>query len=371
MKPCSPALASFLATQQAAPDSFMAIAECFTLTLANGTVLYYTNADVPISYNGHLFLANGPIIEGLKFRSSLGLDPDQQEITISVNYQSLTAAPTVNGAPFMQALASGAFDLATIQRDRVFFSDQVGGTQIGGVTLFKGRFLEVHPGRLSAKVTVANSLVVLQQNMPRRTFAPTCQHVFGDSFCTVNLAGNASWTGTAGSSSTTTTIFFAAAMDGMKGGTLTFTSGVNNGLSRTISGVAALASLTTAGFPSAPALGDSFTVTRANSISGTAGAGSTPQNIVTAQALFLHGGGTLTFTSGANAGISGSVRSVNAGVGVWMQYPFPEPVATGDAFTLSFGCDHTEPTCVNLFNNVANFLGFPQIPPPQIALSSL
>jgi hypothetical protein len=368
MKACTTSLANFLAAQQAATDSNFAVAECFTIGLASGLTLYYTNADVPILYNGNTFLANGPIIEGLKYKATTGLDEDRQEITISVNYATLGSLPTVSGAPFMQALASGAFALATIQRDRVFFSDRVGGMLVGGLTLFKGRFVEVKPGRLSAKVTVANSLIVLQQSMPRRTFAPTCQHVFGDSGCTANPTGYTYYTGmTAAAGSTASVAISPLAMDGMVGGTLAYTSGVNFGVYRTVTAVVPLSSITTVAFPSAPGTGDAFYVFRANSVAGTAGAGSTQQNILTSQSLLLHGGGILTWTSGANAGIGGTVRFAQAGVGVWMAYPFPNPVNAGDAFVLSFGCDHTEAMCVNTYNNVANFLGFPQIPPPQTA----
>ena len=48
-------------------------------------------------------------------------------------------------------------------------------------------------------------------------------------------------------------------------------------------------------------------------------------------------------------------------------YPLPSTPATGDAFTVAFGCDHTRGTCQGKFNNLVNFRGFPFVPPPQIA----
>jgi uncharacterized phage protein (TIGR02218 family) len=70
-------------------------------------------------------------------------------------------------------------------------------------------------------------------------------------------------------------------------------------------------------------------------------------------------GGTLTFTTGANAGFSREVKldpNKNAGViQFWDQ--FPEAVAEGDAFTLSPGCDRQPPTCIR-YGNYANWRGY-------------
>jgi hypothetical protein len=41
---------------------------------------------------------------------------------------------------------------------------------------------------------------------------------------------------------------------------------------------------------------------------------------------------------------------------------------TGDGFTVYYGCDHTPGTCQSKFNNLANFRGFPSVPPPQMAI---
>ena len=57
------------------------------------------------------------------------------------------------------ALRDGAFDGATVHRDRVFLT-ALGGTVVGGVTLFQGRVSTVDMvGRTQATVTVASDLV--------------------------------------------------------------------------------------------------------------------------------------------------------------------------------------------------------------------
>jgi uncharacterized phage protein (TIGR02218 family) len=61
------------------------------------------------------------------------------------------------------------------------------------------------------------------------------------------------------------------------------------------------------------------------------------------------------------------VKSVVVGASLILMYPLPAAPATGDAFTVYAGCDHTPATCSARFANLANFRGFPYVPPPQIA----
>src|SRR5690242_3787264 len=74
--------------------------------------------------------------------------------------------------------------------------------------------------------------------------------------------------------------------------------------------------------------------------------------------------GTLTFTCGANAGLSVEVKAHrNSGaVSFELWQAMPEPIAVGDAFTVTAGCDKSFGTCHDRFNNVVNFRGFPHIP---------
>ena len=100
---------------------------------------------------------------------------------------------------------------------------------------------------------------------------------------------------------------------------------------------------------------------------GTVGSGSTASviNWSGSSANFVQG--SITFTSGVNAGVTATVGSVGAGTSMTLRYPLESPPATGDGFTVYYGCDHTPGTCQSKFNNLANFRGFPYVPPPQIA----
>ena len=103
------------------------------------------------------------------------------------------------------------------------------------------------------------------------------------------------------------------------------------------------------------------------SVNGTAGAGSTSNQILTSVAQAGHAQGSLVWTSGANANVRSTVKSVAVGSALNLMYPLPFAPTTGDAFTVAFGCNHTQATCQGTFNNLANFRGFPYVPPPELA----
>ena len=288
MKPTTTAVTNLINAARAAPDAPIAFADCFQFTSTVGTVYTWTNVDFPISYNGLTFLCTGPLVSGLKYKGSVGLEVDKQQMTIA-------ARPTdvINGAPLLIALRDGAFDGAEIIRYRVFLTAP-GGSVVGGVILFQGRISTVdNVGRTQATVTVASDLVVLQYDMPRNLYSPTCVHTLYDSGCGV-VRGT-----------------FAA--------------------------------------------------------SGTAGSGSTSNSINFSGALAQHAQGSLVFSSGANANVRATVKNVSVGSALNLMYPLPFAPATGDAFTVYAGCDHTQGTCQGRFNNLSNFRGFPYVPPPQMA----
>ncbi|KST59688.1 beta tubulin [Methylobacterium sp. GXS13] len=75
----------------------------------------------------------------------------------------------------------------------------------------------------------------------------------------------------------------------------------------------------------------------------------------------LFTGGTLTWTEGANAGLTADVR-LQLGALLELGIAPPRPVAAGDAFSLTAGCDKRLATCRDRFANAVNFQGFPHMP---------
>lgn len=82
--------------------------------------------------------------------------------------------------------------------------------------------------------------------------------------------------------------------------------------------------------------------------------------------------GRLVWTSGANRGLAIEIKQHRAGDGevvmaLWQA--MPEPLSTGDAFTVTAGCDKSFATCRDRFANAMNFRGFPHIPGNDFVMS--
>lgn len=262
MRAASPALVSYLNALRADPDAQAIAADCYTFTLRSGLILTYTNADVPITLNSYVYLANSILVDGVRFKCSVGLEVDQQQITIAARL-----VDTVGGAPFLQALRNGAFDGCEIQRDRAFlnsWSPSDCANPIGSVILFKGRIGTVDSiGRTTAQITVNSDLVLLDLQMPRNTYSPFCQHVLYDSGCGANggpVKSAFAVPGTVGAGSTFSVINWTGSIAELIQGTITFSSGVNSGVSANIKYVSAGAYLVLS-YPlqSVPSPGDAFT----------------------------------------------------------------------------------------------------------------
>jgi uncharacterized phage protein (TIGR02218 family) len=270
-----------------AGDAKTLVADLYTFTLRSGTILTYTNADVPITWNGYTYLADSVLVEGLKFKCAAGLDVDQQQITIAAR-----ETDTVAGVPFFQALRSRVFDGCEIMRERAFLTAW-NAAPAGAVLLFKGRIGTIDKiGRTEAEITVNSDLVLLDLEMPRNIYTANCQHVLYDSGCTLAK--------------------------------------------------------------------ESF------GANGTVDSGSTRSVIVWSGGAAIYSQGTVTFLTGANAGVRVNVKQgyASAGGGLNLSYPLPNLPAVGDTFRVYQGCDHTKATCLAKFDNLLNFRGFPYIPPP-------
>lgn len=75
--------------------------------------------------------------------------------------------------------------------------------------------------------------------------------------------------------------------------------------------------------------------------------------------------GRLTFTSGAASGLAYEVKlhTLSAGVAtIELWQPARGPLAEGQTFVVSAGCDKHPATCRVKFSNIVNFRGFPHMP---------
>lgn len=105
-------------------------------------------------------------------------------------------------------------------------------------------------------------------------------------------------------------------------------------------------------------------------VTGTATAGTTDSVTDSArtEADGYFTGGSITPSSGQNAGLEREVQDYTAGV-FSVYEPWPYPVAVGDTYSAVAGDDKTFATCTNKFKNGARFRGFPDVPGADAALA--
>jgi uncharacterized phage protein (TIGR02218 family) len=256
MKPASTALQNLLANRQ-----FFA-ADLYTFTLIGGTALRYCSGDRDITAGGHLFTAQGPRIDRkdnkAKCHWKIGVEVDT--LLFDVMPQAMDM---VNGLPFLAACVQGAFDGAELQLERAFMATY-GDTSVGTVIMFVGRVAEIDLGRAVATFTINSHLELLNLQLPRNLWQPGCVNSLGDASCGVSLPSFAAGGITAaGSSASVIAASLAQATSYFDQGKVTFTSGTNAGLTRSVKSSVAgspgrIALL--APFPNAPAAGDAFTI---------------------------------------------------------------------------------------------------------------
>ncbi|MEX8520077.1 MAG: DUF2163 domain-containing protein [Leptothrix sp. (in: b-proteobacteria)] len=268
-------------------------ADLFTITLVGGTVLRYTSLDQPITVNGNTFTL-GPSIKRSKVRVSVGIRVDNLTIELAAD-----ASVLVGGVPIIQALKAGAFDGARVLLERAFYDTSL--VVQGTVALFSGRVGQVQASRSSATIDVLSDSELLDVMVPGEVYQPGCRNSLFDAQCTVVKASYsaplAASTVTDAQRSTFSVVGSATA-NYYEMGVITFTSGANNGLSRTIK-------------------------------SATIGGGNTAFTVIS---------------------------------------PWTYAVAIGDTFVATPGCDKTYATCGARFANTGNFRGEPEIPAPETVI---
>lgn len=263
-------------------------ADLYTLTLAGGTVYRWSGSDVALSGGGHTWTL-GPGLKRSRVRFTVGVEVDTLTLTINDN-----VGTTINGQALIPFIRAGGLMGARLQLDRAFWGPEDAGP-VGALLWFIGRIAEIpRLDRYEAQLSIRSDLELLDVMIPRDVYQPGCLNTLYDSACGINRA--ALTVGSTASSGTDAT--------------------------RTVFG---------------------------HSL---------------AQAAGYFDLGVVTFTSGANANISRTVKRHVSGQ-ITVLSPFPFAVDAGDAFAIYPGCDKTQATCTNKFLNVVHFRGMPYIPVPE------
>ncbi len=285
MRSASDALVALLNANQ------FVMADLYTITLATGDAFYYADYDVDLVYGGHVYKSNDLQISRSGIRCVAGIEVDTLNVDIVAD-----ASHNMLGIPFLQVAHNGGLDGARMMVERVFMPlDNPTDTSAGGLLLFAGEINVDEIDRGMARLSVLSDLALLNVQMPRNIYQAGCLHTLFDVGCALSKAAWAA-TSTVAAGSTNTQI--------------------NCGLTQAA---------------------DYFTL------------------------------GTITFSSGPNAGVSRTVKAYSPG-SITLSPPLKAVPTTGDAFTAYPGCDKQQSTCNTKFNNLPRFRGFPYIPIPETAI---
>ncbi|MBT2371928.1 DUF2163 domain-containing protein [Pseudomonas fluorescens] len=248
----SPELTQFLATAR----SFV-MADLYTIALASGQVLRYTDAGSQIYVDGLNYSASGPLIRRTGIRMVRGVEVDTLNVTFYAGLQD-----TLLGEPVLAFIAGGGFDGASLTLSRAFMPDW-GEPVVGTITRFIGRVAEVDPAdREQATFAVKSPMELLDTKVPKGVFQPGCLRTVYSADCGVNralfeTAGNV----LANITSLSIQTDVAAGNGWFDQGVIRFVNGGNAGVSRTVRHQADDGTVSLIlGLPAVPQPGDQFLI---------------------------------------------------------------------------------------------------------------
>lgn len=252
MRSADPALVTLLNSMQP-----LAMADLYTITLLGGGLLRYTSADVPVTL-GATTWARGPLLTRSKTRQSVGISVDTLDITLAAD-----ASVLVSGNPILTLIAQGGLRGARLTLERAFAANWA-SAWVGSIIMFAGRVSVPAMDRYQARLSVRSDLELLDAMVPRNLYQPGCMNTLYDAACGKDRAALTVANAVTASPAPTKTVFdttLAQAAQYFDLGVVTFTSGANNGIARTVKSFAAGGLVTLiAPLPFAPAAGDTLTI---------------------------------------------------------------------------------------------------------------
>jgi Uncharacterized conserved protein (DUF2163)/Phage conserved hypothetical protein BR0599 len=381
------------------------LANLYTFTLVNGTVLRFTDFDDDITISGVTWQNAPPIVERENIKWTVGTEVDTLDIDISDDGSTL-----VDGIPLLQAFQLRYFDNATVQLDRAFMVP--GGSWIATTngTFFTGQVGPIEGlGRSTMKLTVRSMLQLLTTSLPINLIQPGCRWTLFSPGCTLlrsafavsGIIASGSNKGTLQSNLTnpgpTPGPVAAPTLSSVSGNFIpaqTYYAVVTyiNALGETAPSPEAHLTLTlnhrivvdsppsVAGVigwncyislapgdemlqnPTPIAIGTNFTMPDFQT------GPNEGLNPPTQNQTGYFDQGYIQFLTGPNAGATASVDQYLGAGTIVLRRPLNFAPTTGDTFTIYPGCDKSLTTCTFKFNNLINFGGFSFVPSPETAV---
>jgi hypothetical protein len=338
MKSLSAAMLTHLAGE------VITLATCWKVTLQDGTILGFTD------HNQNLLVA------GVTYVATVGYSASELQSNDQLSVDNVSLIGNMDGTLIVSdQIRAGRWDYAQVEVFRVNHQDLTMGT----IPMRKGRLGETKQGNIVIESELRGQTQFLQQSIGR-LYQPTCDTNLYSPVCGVrpdppvwvhntNYTANTPHDAATGSLVKPTTpnnCYFLCTFGGSSGGG-------EPSWNTTIGGSTGDGGVTWKTIQSYKLVGVAVT-------SVTSQRQWTSSSIVHPDGWFTYG--TVTFTTGLNAGYSNEVRSHVAGV-ITLQLPMPYPVSNGDQYTILAGCDLLYSTCKSAkFDDGTNFQGFPTIP---------
>jgi uncharacterized phage protein (TIGR02218 family) len=338
-------------------------------------VLTLTSGDQDLVHDGVTYRHGLLRITRDRLRVVAGLETDTFALTLAVD---AAKEMTINDVPFRQAAQWGLLDGAQIELDWAYI-DAWGPPPnvVGTLTRFVGLAAEIAIDRTGVKISCKSWLSLLDTQVPSQVYQAHCRFMLGDSHCGVDVSAYGK-TGTVTAMGTTTQVAttISDADNTWKLGWISFTSGLNNGVSRGVrSQVGGL--LTLSGpLPWSPSAGDEFTLypgcdktmptfstaSVAATVPSKAPYRVTAANFVEDYGVSQQDGQSMTFTT-ASSPVQGDYAVSDAGV-----YSFAAADA-GSSVTISYRSvgSNCSASCWTTFRNPERFGGMPFIPVAETA----
>lgn len=254
MLPCTPALAALLDAWRNSTSAAPFVAELYTFTLPSGVVIRWTSADIDITYNGLTWSHNGPGLERSQITKQTGTQASELDVTLYMDDDVL-----YNGNTLASFVAGNGFVNTILQFSRGY-AEAPGKPIVGTLPKFTGRITQMKDtGETQATLVAMNWMSLLNVQVPVNVWQPPCLHTVFDSGCTLNRASFKK-TGTVqgGSDASNLVTSLTVANGYLDLGTIVFTSGPNNGQTRTIKAQSGGLVTLVRALPNAPKPSDKF-----------------------------------------------------------------------------------------------------------------
>lgn len=281
-------------------STMFSMAEMYTIKLVDGSMDYFTSLDNEINYNGVVFKSHSLIIEQLHYKASVGWSVDEQTVRIFYRPEDMLC-----GANFIGGVVEGMLDGATITRQRAFWPR---GTDYRTFADFLTAPLDVitlFTGYVAAIDKIGQTEVEVKIRSPMGLLDIDMPRNTYQSGCQWRLFDH-------GCTLNRDDYTVTGSVAGVSDGNILVSGGVS---------------------PNVGADGDAY---------------------------FAQG--RIKFTSGDRTDLTLTIRD-NDDSYVYFMYPPIKGIHVGDEFFMWPGCSKRTDTCKLKFNNIANFRGFPKIPP--------